>query len=217
MKQLLVSALVLVFPLMSSAATVSNDIGVSTDVGVSAKPVQISVGATTTVEVGASGSTNVETPSGVVVEVQRDSGHAEVTIEHAISGDPDFDLYVQTIQKQRAEVANVHVDEAGAVDVSYRHHGRFLGVLPVVFTSRTEVTTDSEGRSHVSVRLPWWSGLVDTASKVRSEIQSHISAQPTISASAEAQVSARSRIELMNALINAVSDADVSVQAELSQ
>ncbi|MDO8523911.1 MAG: hypothetical protein Q7R74_01630, partial [bacterium] len=151
----------LLLPLSVGAVSIYGDTSVQ---------VNTTVGATTTVETGVSGSARVETPSGVNVDVNRsgDDG-VEVTIENKSIGDPDFDLLVSTIKTENERVVAVDVDADGAVDVAYKHQGRLFGFIPVTVTSHTTITATTDGTVTAKVRLPWWSFFVSGVSKIKTD------------------------------------------------
>ena len=200
--------------MLAPCAALAVSVDINTTAGAHTTDEESDVGAMVEVEVGAEGGAKVETPSGVTVEVDRMEGtNAVVTIEKNISGDPDFDLFVQTVQTQDENVEAVDVDAEGDVEVVYEHEGRLFGFLAMKFTSRTSVETDTSGKAVVKVKLPWWSFLVSGASNVKTEIESSLSADARVQANAEADVTVDSRVKLVEVLVSSVAKADAAVKA----
>lgn len=207
------AALLVVMPVGATALTVDVGANASTE----ARVVSTTTGAKVDVVVGSEGSTNVETPSGVMVEVDRSgSGGATVTVEGRTTGDPDFDLLrakVEVLAKKDAMVRGVDVDADGEVEVAYKHPGRLFGVIPIVVTSRTTVETDAEGKVAAKVRLPWWSFLVSGVSEVRSGAEAALNADAGVAASAEATADVNARVKLVEAIVTSLQKADAAVKA----
>ena len=204
-------------PLSAGAVGLYGDTGVNVNVGADASAKsQTNAGATTSVNVGVSGSTHVETPSGVEITVDRSgTGGADVSVEHRITGDPDFDLMVTSATKDNARVSKVDVAESGSVDVAFKHDGRLFGVIPVKVTSHTMVAADENGNAKVVVKLPWWSFFVSGVSKVKGDIETALSSNSEVKASANAEASAAARVKLVEVIVSSLT-AEANAQASAS-
>ncbi len=194
---------VFVFPLYADA---KGEVGVDINVETSVEGSTSGLGAE--VELKNETEVNGET----VLELNVDGG-TDVSVQGDISGDPDFDLFVETVKGEDESVRTVDVDSDGDVEVAYEHEGKFLGLFSVTYTSKTRVETDANGDAVVKVMMPWWSFLVSGSGDVKSEIESTVESDARVAANAEADVSMDSRVKLVEVLVSSVAKADAAVKA----
>ena len=152
---------------------------------------------------------DVKTDAMVKIDMDSDDDGA---MEATITGDPDFDLYVKSVTSAEAQVSEVDVDEDGAVEVAYEHEGKLFGFIPVMVTSRTSVTAESNGQARVHARLPWWSFLVSGISGVQSGVETSLNAKEVIK-TGSAKASASIRIKLAEAIVSSLKETDTAVKA----
>ncbi len=192
---------------------------------------------------GSGGSSSGSTQTGTTVKVEdglhtedsirldgsrsSDDGvmEVEVEIEHGVEvetethGDPDFDLFVQTVKEGDENVVAADADGDDAVEVEYEHEARLFGFIPVTLMSKTSVKTEGGGMPVVKVSLPWWSFLVSGSSELKSSIETSLSANAELSADATAPrdsssgMSTGRRVKLVEVMVSSLAQVEAVMKA----
>ena len=212
--KVLTLALVVV-PFSASAVSLYGTTDVKVDTSAGAKT---DAGASVKGDAGGSSGNDVEVKddgaAGVQVQVGGNTDtNATTNAEASITGDPDFDLFAKSVTTSNAEVSAVDLDADGKVDVAYKHKGWLFGFIPVMLTSHTTVTAESDGTAKAHVSLPWWSFLVSGVSQVKSDTEAALDADVDVKANASVQTSTNARVKLVEVMVSSLAKADAAAKA----
>ncbi len=137
-----------------------------------------------------------------------------------VESDADLEVFSANVQAREKNVSRVSFDSSSSADtnvsVSYVHHGKLFGFLPVSFRSTTVAEAKEDGKTEVYTVFPWWSSLVSESAAIRSDIESRVKNNPTVqgSLSASASASAKARVaEAIIAEIDAATKAEAMIDA----
>jgi|CXWL01.1.fsa_nt_gi hypothetical protein len=154
-----------------------------------------------------------------------DDGSIEVEVEHGVEveneihGDPDFDLFVQTVKEGDKNVVAADADGDDAVEVEYKHQAHLFGFIPVTLNSKTRLASSpGGGMPVVKVSLPWWSFLVSDASDIRSSIEASLSANAELQADAATRESSSGmstgrRSKLVEVMVSSLAEVETAIKA----
>ncbi len=102
--------------------------------------------------------------SSTSVELQTNSAGVAVSTATQVSTDADLEVYIENAPATHENVSDVEIstdnDGKTSVTVTYKHPGRFLGILPMNYTSETTVTSNDEGTPEVTTSLSLMSYLI---------------------------------------------------------
>ncbi len=203
----------LIIPFSAQALTVDVGTGVNAVVGSST-----SGGASVTGDVKANVNVQSSDDQDAMVQIQVGSDtSSSAGVE--ITGDPDFDMYAESVSSTHANVSGVEVGTEGEVEVAYKHRGWLFGFIPVTVTSHTTVEAPQNGTGTVeaTVALPWWSFLVSGVSSIKAstetELVTNAEVKSEASLGARAEASAAARVKLAEAIIASISKIDANVRA----
>lgn len=169
-------------------------------------------------EGNATTSNSSDTDSEVSLKVNA-SGVAVVTASQ-VNSDSDLEIFRTNISSKEEMVDEVKIESKSEgeskIEVVYKHYGKLFGVMPVVMKSYTTVETKADGEVKVKSSLPWWSFLVTETNYAQTEIESKIKENSKIKASANVQITAEAKAEIVEAVI-AELNAQATTRASINQ
>ena len=87
------------------------------------------------------------------------------------------------------------------MQVVYRHKGKFLGFIPVTFTSTTSVESQADATVRVRSNASWWTFLVVQKNYTKAGVESKIKNNAKVQANAKINASAQAKAEVAEAVI----------------
>jgi hypothetical protein len=171
---------------------------VSTDVRVEAEA-DAQIGTTSTTS-----NTGSETRTESSSNLNLNASGVAITSVAQVNSEADLEVFAQNLAVENENVEEVKTEMTAEgesqIEVTYRHSGRLLGMMPVTFKSVTLVTTVNN-TVEAKTRLPWWTFMVTNKNEVEAEIESRIKDNATIMTSAEMEASASARAEIIRAVV----------------
>lgn len=149
------------------------------------------------------GSSNASTTNTELSLVLNSEGVAVVSPAQ-VNNSNDLEVFAENVIIREERVKDIHFEntsEVGSkVEVSYKHQGQLLGLVPVTLQSKTTVERmDSE--LEVDVKLSWWGFLVTDKSRIENEIASRVRDNATVMMSTEYEATASAQAEIAAAII----------------
>lgn len=139
-----------------------------------------------------------------------------VMFSSQIESENDLEVFSSNVSATNENVAKVDIDTGAEgdseVEVVHKHRGKLFGFIPVTITSTTKVTTKTDGSVEVESNLAPWSFLVTSVNYAKSELESRIRSNATVSANAHVNASARAKAEIAEAVVSEV-EAHATAQA----
>lgn len=197
-----------------SDASVDSGTDVNATLSDSIIEIEVGVGATSTAS-----STEEEVEANTDASFRLNASGVAILSASEVRSEADLEVYAENLAASEERVDEVVVDQDAEGDtrvlVHYEHDGKLFGVMPVTVTSTTKVTFLANGEIKAESDLPWWSFMVTGVNHASNEIESRVLDNPTVMASAEAELSASTKAHVAEAIV-AELKAHSALQANLN-
>ncbi len=209
-----ISALAQVELEVTATGTLGGDIDSATDVNatLSDSVIEVNVGT------GAATGTDEDDSDGSETALMLNAEGIAIRSAAAVRAEADLEAFRHNLEADHEGIEEVRIDTdaegSTEVEVRYRHSGKLFGFMPVTVRSTTLVTVNANGGVEVESNVPWWSLVVSSMDHAGSEIEDRIKDNPTVMTNAEAELSARAKAEIAEAVV-AELQAHTTLQASL--
>ncbi len=128
-----------------------------------------------------------------------------VVASNQVNTEEDLEIFAKNTSLYKEGVAKLNFESGeegdSEVKVEYRHKGKLLGLIPVTIKSTTVVEATTDAEAEVRSKMAWWGFLVSGKNYTKSEIESNIRNNAVVKAQAEANIGARTKAEVAEAVI----------------